>query len=509
MKRIVAFLSALILLFVSACAGPVEEVQNKEVAVKGNMVQGGRITVSARRPDTFNPLATNFESLRELMYLFYDGLFTLEEDFKVKENLVSSYSVSEDCLTVRINLREGINFADGSTLDAHDVTYSVEFIKENGGSFSGCVKNISEITATGTMSVMIKLFSPEADFASMLTFPIIKDGTPALTDSPNGTGQFIAERENIGYTDMLCKKNPSYHLGRPYIDEIRVLYMNTDIKAETSFLSGETDIFINPGFDSEEKLNGNIKVYESGSNKFEFLGFNSAKGLFADDSARQAIFSACDKVALEKEFREVKTTASTPVNPAAFFYSEEIDEVTVGDVTEILTRNGWHPGGTGVYEKDGKSFSFTIIVNGDDSVRVGIANYLSHCFLSYGISADVEILSYQKYKDRLTAGDYDAFVGGCTIGNAANYGFLIGSGGSANVMGYSGGVMDMRIAALAQAKGENIGAEAKKFGKAMSESAPLVGFYFRTTKIYTKENVVIPQISPTGVYVNAYKWFLV
>ena len=41
-----------------------------KVAVKGNMVQGGRITVSARRPDTFNPLATNFESLTASAKIF-------------------------------------------------------------------------------------------------------------------------------------------------------------------------------------------------------------------------------------------------------------------------------------------------------------------------------------------------------------------------------------------------------------------------------------------------------
>ncbi|MDO5478541.1 MAG: ABC transporter substrate-binding protein, partial [Clostridia bacterium] len=305
-------------------------------------------------------------------------------------------------------------------------------------------------------------------------------------------------------------KNASYHLGRPYIDEIKVLYMNTDIKEKNSFLSGETDVIINPEFDDDVNISGSFKTYKGKSNRFEFLGFNSSSDkLFYDESARRAIFAACRKVSIADEFNEVETVASTPVNPAAYFYAFETEDAEMEEVSDILTRNGWRMGGVGVYEKDGKSLKFSIIVNEDDSVRVGIANFLSHWLLNYGIFADVEILSYSKYKERLTSGDYDAFVGGCTIGNAANFSFLIGTGGSANVFGYSGGVMDMRISALATASGENLTAEAKKFGKAMAESAPLVGIYFKTTKVITKKNVVIPQISPTGVYVATYLWFLV
>jgi peptide/nickel transport system substrate-binding protein len=385
----------------------------------------------------------------------------------------------------------------------------VDFIRQNGGNFAGCVKNIKAIEISESDEILIELYNPEANFASMLVFPIIKNGTPAEISVPNGTGQFICSEENIGYTSLVCEKNGSYHLGRPYVDKIKVNYMNTDIKVETSFLSGESDVIINPDIDGEGKISENYKIYKGKSNKFEFLGFNSGGNLFSDESARRAIFAACKKVSLAEEFGEVEAVSSTPINPAAYFYAFETEEAETGEVADILTRNGWKMNGTGVYEKEGKTLKFTIIVNEDDSVRVGIANFLSHWLLNYGIYADVEILSYSRYKERLTSGDYDAFMGGCTIGNAANFSFLIGTGGSANVFGYSGGVMDMRLTALASAEGENLSQEAKKFGKAMAESAPLVGIYFKTTEVVTKKNVVIPKISPTGVYVEAYTWFLV
>ena len=513
MKKIFTMITVIAMLFCVGCSKEVREevtenVTETEKTSTENMIQGGKIRVSSRKPDTFNPLATNYESCRELLYLFYDGLFTLDDDFNEKKNLVSEYSMSDDYLTARLKIKGGITFADGSSLTNYDVKYTIDYIRYNGGSFSGCVRNIKNAEISDSGEIVIELYNPEANFASMLTFPIIKDGSPGKMDVPNGTGQFICRKEDVGYTSLVCEKNSSYHLGRPYIDEIEVLYMNTDIKAETSFLSGETDILINPD-NTADKSGKGIKIYKGKSNRFEFLGFNSAGNLFSEESARRAIFAACRKASLADEFEEVETAASTPVNPAAYFYAFETDETDIGEVSDILTRDGWKMGGAGVYEKDGKSLKFNIIVNEDDSVRVGIANFLSHWLLNYGISADVEILSYSSYKERLTSGNYDAFIGGCTIGNAANFAFLIGSGGSANVFGYSGGVMDMRIAALAAAEGESLVSEAKKFGKAMAESAPLVGIYFKTTEVAAKKNIVIPKISPTGVYVEAYSWFLV
>ena len=145
------------------------------------------------------------------------------------------------------------------------------------------------------------------------------------------------------------------------------------------------------------------------------MGFNTASGIFADESARKAVFASLDRASLKEKFDVIKNTASTPVNPAAYFYSQEVEPGSFDVVGEFLENNGWKMGKSGVYEKDGKSFSFTIAVNGEDSVRVGMANFFSQSLLNYGISADVEIMSYSDYKERLTTGNFDAFMGGCRI----------------------------------------------------------------------------------------------
>lgn len=81
------------------------------------------------------------------------------------------------------------------------------------------------------------------------------------------------------------------------------------------------------------------------------------------------------------------------------------------------------------------------------------------------------------------------------IGNATDPGFLFKTGKSANVFGYSGGVMDLRIDSLAMAGDSDLSSEAKKFTKAFSECAPAAGLYFKTMYVAVKKDLVIPAAS--------------
>ena len=290
MKRIFLLIIG-ILIFVSACGKepPETEPEEKVSSVMTEMLQGGVVRVSSRKPDTF-----------------YDGLYTLNEDFTVTENLASEFIMKEGFTWGTLKIKDGILFADGSLLTCSDIIYSVDFIKRNGGSFSGCIKNIKSITEESSNTLLIELYNPESNFEAMLTFPIIKDGSPYFMDMPNGTGQFYCEEGDLGYTHLKASKNLSYQQGRAYIDEIEVLYMNTDLKEEMSFLSGDTDLIINPDFADEQKGNTEIKTYKSGSNRFEFLGFNSTNGVFTDEAARRAVASAVDRGAIKDEFKNIE-----------------------------------------------------------------------------------------------------------------------------------------------------------------------------------------------------------
>lgn len=508
MKKILSVLAVLCLLF-SGCTkkeeNTVPEKKNEETLRSAVMTDGGTVSVTVRKPDTFNPIVTEYESCRQLYYLFYDGLFTLSDSFSAAPNLAESYTPGEDGKSGTLKIKHGINFSDGSPLTADDVLYTVNFIKEHPATYGGCVENIESVTASGADTLYFILYEPERHFETMLTFPVIKANSPESMAYPVGTGQFVAGAGDVGYTSLTCRKNSGYHMGRPYLDGFTVRFTNTDLKASASFSSGESDLLFGTDIDvsSAEK----VKVYEGRTNRFEFLGFNAAGALFSEDSARRAVYEAIGKMKFSDSPEKVSGQSLTPLNPDAWFMSD-VQAAEGEDPKDILERNLWKMGSSGVYEKNGKSFSFKIIVNSDASERIALAKFISGALIEHGISADAEVLEYEEYKRRITEGEFDAFLGGAAIGNATDPGFLFKTGKSANVFGYSGGVMDLRIDSLAMAGDSDLSSEAKKFTKAFSECAPAAGLYFKTMYVAVKKDLVIPVASPTGVFVTAYTWYL-
>lgn len=508
MKKFFSLIISVALIFASGCR-KTDEKENELKPLKEKeavMVEGGTLRTTVRKPDTYNPLVTAYESCRELFYLFYDGLYTISDSMAAVANLAESYTPSSDNMGGTLKLKAGISFSDGAIFSADDVIYTVSFIKEHSETYGGCIKNIESVSKISDSEVYIKLYEPERHFETMLTFPIIKNESAEYMSYPVGTGQFFCTESDIGYTELECRRNSGYHLGRPYIESFKVSFTNTDLKAKTAFSSGESDILINSDPKAENK-NDEAVIYQANTNRFEFLGFNCASGIFNFEDARRAVYEAIGKMKLSDAAKKISNDSLIPLNPNAWFLDGDA-EYEGEDPKEILSRNMWQMGQTGVYEKNGQPLEFKILVNEEDSERLALAKFISGALIEYGISCDVTSLPYEEYSLAVASGNFDAFIGGAAIGNASNPGFLFKTGGASNVFGYSGGVMDLRISSLATADDENIASEAKKFAKAFSECAPAAGLYFKTMYVSTKKELVIPALSPTGVYVTAYTWYL-
>ncbi len=507
MKKIVSIILISILMVLTFSACNKESGAEGESGKEANIYDGGIINISARKPDTYNPLVTEYESSRELFYLFYDSLFVLDEDFSAKPNLAQSFEMTGDSLSGILKIKEGVNFSDGSIFSSEDVCYTVDFIMENKGSYFGCVENIEEITLVDRTTVYFKLKTPEKNFKTMLTFPIIKKGSSFNMDYPLGTGQFVCNKEDIGHTALKCARNRAYHLGRPYIEGFNINFVNSDIKTETAFISGDSDIYFGCGIKDVVLGKDGVNLYEIETNRFEFLGFNCLSGIFSQIEVRRAVYEALGKIDISEK-NDISIRAKTPLNPNAWFYVNDVTEEETSP-QKILEDNGWTIGSSGIYKKGSDHVSFKILVNKEDVERNSIANLISRSLISYGISSNVEVLEYGEYIKRIENGEFDAFLGGTAIGNATNVGYLFATGGGSNVFGYSGGVMDIRISSLSQSGDESLEAETKKFKKTFAEGAPAAGLYFKKMYIGAVDRLSIQEISPTGVFTGSYTWHMI
>ncbi|MFC2948017.1 ABC transporter substrate-binding protein [Virgibacillus sediminis] len=93
----------------------------------GEEQSGGTIDVAyASEPDTLDLMANASSPTRDIAWHIFETLVALDKDFAVQPMIAEDYTISDDQKVYTINIREGVNFHDGTTVEAEDVVASLE-----------------------------------------------------------------------------------------------------------------------------------------------------------------------------------------------------------------------------------------------------------------------------------------------------------------------------------------------------------------------------------------------
>ena len=129
----------------------------------------------------------------------FDPLFTYDSDMKMQPCLATEYEWADDT-TLKLTLREGVKFHDGSDMNAEDVKFTLDLIDQRGALFVG---NYDGCTIDDDYHVTVKLKAPNPAFLSILTLPQASV-VPAEYDeaafgaNPIGTGPYkLKEAEEV------------------------------------------------------------------------------------------------------------------------------------------------------------------------------------------------------------------------------------------------------------------------------------------------------------------------
>ncbi len=158
----------------------------------------------------------------------YEGLLRFKSGtFEVKPGLAESYVISEDGLTYRFQLREGVTFHDGTPLTAEAALFSFQrqmdeghpahFPEANFPYWNYLYQDIVEVRAVGPMTVEFRLKQPNATLIySLASFPVWLISPTAfekygheLYRNPVGTGPYRFVQWKLGQA-IIYERNPSY-----------------------------------------------------------------------------------------------------------------------------------------------------------------------------------------------------------------------------------------------------------------------------------------------------------
>ncbi|TKJ24835.1 ABC transporter substrate-binding protein [Blastococcus sp. CCUG 61487] len=336
-----------LLLGIAACGGGNDDGDDAQagavvdVGEAGDPVYGGEITVGLEAETnswlpsegTFNQPGTN------VAYAIYDPLMHRTEDGSIEPYLAESMEPNAELTEWTLTLREGVQFHDGTPLDADALkTIFDTYLKAPDSRVAADLDEVTALDVVDPLTVVYRLTEPNAAFPDTLVtaagWPFSPTAAaaagPDAGSNPVGTGPFTFvewQRDSR----LVVEKNENYwQEGLPYLDRITFRPIPDEDTRLSSLQSGDIDVM--------QSLRQSTVVRArdlDGVSNYEHLGSNSggmtmntSKPPFDDVRVRQAMAYSMDQESLI----EVLGGAGVTEPQTQFFsadspyYSEALEE---------------------------------------------------------------------------------------------------------------------------------------------------------------------------------------
>ncbi|MBR5535786.1 MAG: hypothetical protein IKU60_03970 [Clostridia bacterium] len=512
MKKIISMLiSSVMILSLCGCRGKVEE---KPVDITEEVGEDKIINLQMREADTLDPLLTMRKSVRDALLTVYEPLFNIDETFTPVPNLAQSYAFNENATVMTLRVKEGVLWHNGQPFSADDVVYTINRIKENpDSSYYLNLESVDRVEKLSAYEVVFYLKEPDAFLVHSLYFPIMRTDTPV--DAMIGTGPFML-KEMDGKSISLVK-NGAWHMGKVHSDGVKFVYMRTGAMAQEAFSSGKIHAVTKEILDTENfaiKESHTRHIYPDGL--FEFIGFNSKKGIFSDALLRIAASNAIDRAALGNIYGD-GIPSGFPVMPGsgAFTPTYEMSEYNLDYAKEVIFSSGWMDlDGNGIIEKiidnEWTSLSFELLVADTDPLRSAAAEAVKENLHGAGFVVNIRRVDAQTYHERIKEGDYDAFLGAFYCADPYDTSQILASDGNLAFEAFTSSEIDFALSNLFGATTSDKASVAfSKLQALYIAYQPIAGLVFRTTYVVTSpyvEGEVKPY--PYSPYANVGLWAL-
>ncbi len=449
-KKIAAILLAVVMLALIGCSSDKPDggsQGNKEEDSPPAEVKGS-LTLLYCSNDTMNPYKTINKLNAELGLLLFEPLMKVDNQLNATPALAKSATVEGTVCTVTL---DDALFSDGSPLTAADVIFSYNLARGS-SRYSSLLYEVVSVYEGEGKSVIFNLSRHDPYFASLLTFPILKQGSDGLKNEDNvelvpiGCGRFVFSDDGTALVP-----NDKYHKSSTNVTKINLINAPDNESMEHYVEVGATDLYYaDPSSENIIRMSG--KKASVNINNMVYIGINHNYGPLKNANLRYAISSAVDRT-------ELATTAFyTNALPATGFYhplweaAARYQTLPVSADKKISIENleeiGYNSLDVSGYRVNsaGKPLTLTLLVNSDSPSKLSAANLICEQLKAVGIKVTVNPLPADQYFSALKSGSFQLYLGEIKLLPNMDLGPLVLAGGSA---AYG------MIGAPPQAEGEN------------------------------------------------------
>jgi peptide/nickel transport system substrate-binding protein len=340
--------------------------------------------------------------------LMSEPWLTNRPDGRQSERLATGWKWDEAGTTLRLTLRRGVFFHDGTQLTPQIAAQALRKTVENAQQEALSFASISAVTPSGDDAVEIKLKERNSF--------LLPDLTAVLVVKPDreeiGTGPF----QIVSQDDQGAKLSAfgRYFRGRPGISEIDVANYPTQRKAWAALMRGDVDMLYEVSRDAAEFVEAEttVNTYSFPRAYYIPLVFNVRHPILKNPEVRKAINEAIDKAALVRDGMNGRgRPADGPVSPEHWAYSPPAEPFVFNP---MAARHRLDAAGLKEHAPAGRSgpgrFSFTCLVFSGDTRFERLAVLVQKQLADVGVDMTLEPLSQKELVTRLGKGDFDAFL---------------------------------------------------------------------------------------------------
>jgi ABC-type transport system substrate-binding protein len=280
------------------------EPEEEETAGEMEPAAGGSLRIAmGTEPLAFDP--PNYLATTDLIVtkLIFDGLVKFDNELNVVPALGTEWEQIDDT-TWRFNLREGVQFSDGSDFNAEDVKASFERGAQmrRGQAFIGFIESVDIID---DFTVDINLSAPFGPFLQHMATPVAvvtsSDHLAETSDedlqlNPIGTGPYILD-EFVPQQSTHLVRNDLYWGDEPYyLDEVTFFVIPEEATRFAALQAGDVDVIENPPPHEAASIEAdpNLQLITSPGTRDVRLAFQVGNDPVNDPILRKAIAHAID-----------------------------------------------------------------------------------------------------------------------------------------------------------------------------------------------------------------------
>lgn len=402
----------------------------------GTPVKGGTLVYASgdAEPSCLDPHVSGNYPQALIASQYLETLYTKDAAGKLVPWLAEGSTVSDDGLTRTVKIRSGINFSDGTALDAAAVKTNFEHLLDpKTASSTGylALGKISSMTALSADSLELKLKTPDNSLLESFSMPWVAIESPTALKrsqeencaSPVGTGPFKVQSwkkqdsvklvRNEGY---VLPDPTAGHAGTAYLDAITWRFIPEAATRYAALQAGEVQIIDNaqPDTIAAAQKASTIQHLDAprpgAANRIEL---NTSKAPFNDVKVREAFIHAVNvNASVDSLFFGTAPRSYSPlssVEPLA--YSEKsLFDYDPAKASQLLDAAGWGEWDTKGYRvKDGVRLSLTFPVSTSQSIPAeqSLFEQMQATAKASGIEIKINLLDISSWYGQLFKNDYN------------------------------------------------------------------------------------------------------